>query len=127
MALLFVTARRHNGFAAVQDLASNTRVIARAALVSRPVLAASEPPPPAVESAVTIGPYHVLQTLAEADGRRWLLAYDLKLLRKVWLRVVPPGTEPVPAALRGLGRVGTSALADRSAVGRLRTGMPLKL
>ena len=106
MALLFVTARRHNGFAAVQDLASGTRVIARAALVSRPVLTATEPPPPAVESAVTVGPYHVLQTLGEAQAETWFLAYDLKLLRKVWLRVVPPGTEPVPAALRGLGRVG---------------------
>jgi hypothetical protein len=106
MGLLFVTARRRNGFAAVQDLWSGTRVVSRGALVSRPVLTASEPPPPAVESAVTVGPYHVLQTLAEADGMKWLLAYDLKLLRKVWLRVVPPGTEPVPAPLRNLGRIG---------------------
>ncbi|HVM47187.1 MAG TPA: protein kinase, partial [Candidatus Acidoferrum sp.] len=106
MGLLFATARRRNGFAAVQDLATGTRVVARGALVSRAVLSGSEPPPPAVESAVSIGPYHVLQTLAESGGRQWLLAYDLKLLRKVWLRVVPPGTEPVPGPLRNLGRVG---------------------
>jgi eukaryotic-like serine/threonine-protein kinase len=106
MALLFTTARRRNGFAAVQDLVSGTRVISRAAFRPRPVLGASEAPPPAVESAVTLGPYHVLQVLAESGGVKWLLAYDLKLLRKVWVRVVPTGTEPVPAPLRNLGRVG---------------------
>ncbi len=106
MALLFVTARRRNGFAAVQDLLTRTRVVSRGALEMRPVLAASEVPPPAVESATTIGPYHVLQPLTEAAGTKWYLGYDLKLLRKVWLRVVPPGTEPVPVWLRNLARVG---------------------
>jgi hypothetical protein len=106
MALLFVTARRRNGFAAVQDLLTCTRVVSRAAVGFRPVLAASEPPPPSVESAITIGPYHVLQAFGESSGEKWFLAYDLKLLRKVWLREVPPGTEPVPIPLRSLGRVG---------------------
>ncbi len=139
MALLFVTARRRNGFAAVQDLLTRTRVVSRAAFISRPVLAASEVPPTAIESAITIGPYHVLRALTdggarhsvravtaenktELDGSRgsngahgvtrptsddeWFLAYDLKLLRKVWIRVVPPGAQPVPVAWRSLGRVG---------------------
>jgi eukaryotic-like serine/threonine-protein kinase len=106
MALLFVTARRRNGFAAVQDLLTRTRVVSQAAFGMRPVLAASEAPPPAAESATTIGPYHVLQPLAEAAGAKWFLGYDLKLLRKVWIRTVPPGTEPVPVRLRNLARVG---------------------
>ena len=106
MALLFVTARRRNGFAAVQDLLTRTRVVSRAAGSSRPVLAAGEAPPPAAESAITIGPYHVLQALTESAGEKWFLAYDLKLLRKVWIRVVSPGTPPVPVLLRRLGRVG---------------------
>jgi hypothetical protein len=106
MALLFVTARRRNGFAAVQDLLTRTRVISRAALSARPVLPTSELPLPAVESAITIGPYHVLQALTGAGGVKWFLGYDLKLLRKVWLREVPLGTEPVPAPLRSLGRIG---------------------
>ena len=106
MGLLFVTARRRNGFAALQDLSSRTRVVSRAALVSRPVLSATEAPPPAVESAIRIGPYHVLQALADTATEKWLLGYDLKLLRKVWLRVTPPDTEPFPASLRNLGRVG---------------------
>ena len=106
IALLFVTARRRNGFAAVQDLLTKTRVVSRTAVSLRPVLPASEVPPPSVESAITIGPYHVLQALTESAGEKWLLAYDLKLLRKVWIRVVPPGTEPVPVQVRSLGRVG---------------------
>jgi len=106
MALLFATARRRNGFAAVQDLVSGTRVISRAAVTARPGLSVSEAPPPNLDSAPTVGPYHVLQPLAEAAGVKWGLAYDLKLLRKVWLREVPPETPPVPPPLRNLGRVG---------------------
>src|SRR5207247_1331217 len=106
IALLFVTARRANGFAAVQDLLTKTRVVSRAAVISRPMLPASELPPPAAESAVTIGPYHVLETLTEFAGEKWFLAYDLKLFRKVWIRMVGPERPPVPLPLRNLGRVG---------------------
>jgi hypothetical protein len=105
MGLLFVTARRRNGFAAVQDLLTRTRVVARTALSPRPMLAANEPQPSA-ESAITIGPYQVMEALSESAGERWFLGYDLKLLRKVWLRTSPPGTSPVPVQLRNLGRAG---------------------
>jgi hypothetical protein len=106
MALLFCLARRRNGFAAVQDLVTKTRVVSRAALESRPELAAPELPPPAVAGGRSVGPYYVLETLEQSAGVQWLLGYDLRLLRKVWLRVVPPGTPPFPAALRNVGRVG---------------------
>ena len=75
------------------------------------MLPASEAPPPAVESAITIGPYHVLQTLSESAGVKWSLAYDLKLLRKVWLRVVPPGTPAGAGPLAQPGPGGPLALA----------------
>ncbi len=106
LALLFCTARRRNGFAAVQDLLTKTRVISRVALQSRPVLAAIEMPPPAVESRVTVGPYHILETLEKSASGEWLLGYDLRLLRKVWIRTVPSETPPVPATLRNIGRMG---------------------
>ena len=106
LALLFCTARRRNGFAAVQDLVTKTRVISRTALESRPVLAMAEMPPPAVEAGPTVGPYHVLETLGQSAGTEWLLGYDLRLFRKVWIRVVPSGTPPVLAAWRNIGRVG---------------------
>ncbi len=105
LALLFSTARRRNGFAAIHDLATKTRVVARVALASRPALSASEAPPPAVETRPRLGPYYVLETLEASAGVTWLLGYDLRLLRKVWLRVVPPGTPPVPAPLRNISRV----------------------
>ena len=63
LALLFCTVRRRNGFAAVQDLVTKTRVISRAALQSRPVLGVSEVPPTGVEATPAVGPYHVLETL----------------------------------------------------------------
>ena len=106
LALLFCTARRRNGFAAVQDLVTKTRVISRAALELRPMLSAVETPPPAVDAKPTVGPYHVLETLETNAEGQWLLGYDLRLLRKVWIRTVPPGTPPVPAPLRNIGRVG---------------------
>jgi uncharacterized RDD family membrane protein YckC len=106
LALLFCTARRRNGFAAAQDLVAKTRVISRVALESRQVLAMAEVPPPAVDGGPAVGPYQVLETLEKSAGAEWLLGYDLRLLRKVWIRVVPPGTPPVPAALRNIGRVG---------------------
>lgn len=106
MALLFCTARRRNGFAAVQDLATKTRVISQAALEFRPALSAGKTSPPAVDDTSMVGPYHVLETLATNSEGQWLLGYDLRLLRKVWIRTVPPGAPPVAAPLRNVGRVG---------------------
>jgi len=106
LALLFCTARRRNGFAAVQDLTTKTRVVSQVAIESRTMLATAELPPPVAETGPMVGPYHVLETLGQSDGTKWLLGYDLRLLRKVWVRVVPPNTPAVPAALRNIGRVG---------------------
>lgn len=106
LALLFCTARRRNGFAALHDLMTRTRVISRTALLARPVLAVSETAPAAVEAQPRIGPYHVLEPLGKTADAEWLLGYDLRLLRKVWIRVVPPGTPPVPSPWRNIGRAG---------------------
>jgi hypothetical protein len=106
IALLFCTVRRRNGFAAVHDLVTGTRVISRVALESRPVLSAGETPPINVENKPAVGPYHVLESMGKSAGEEWLLGYDLRLLRKVWIHVVPPGTPPAPAPQRSLGRVG---------------------
>jgi eukaryotic-like serine/threonine-protein kinase len=106
MALLFCTVRRRNGFAAVHDLVTRTRVILRTAIQARTVPTPGERPPAAVETRPRVGPYHVLEPLGKSGGMEWLLGYDLRLLRKVWLRVVPPGTPPVPVPWRNIGRAG---------------------
>lgn len=105
LGILFITARRRNGFAAIQDLLTRTRVIASVAPQARPELLLCETQPPAA-SQRRVGPYHVLETLEESTEVQWLLGYDLRLLRKVWLRVVAPGTAPVPTIWRNLGRIG---------------------
>jgi len=104
--LLFCTARRRNGFGAIQDLLTKTRVVARTALQSRPELAVSELPPPNEGTQRMVGPYHVLESIEQSANAEWLLGYDLRLLRKVWIHMVSPGTAPVPALLRNLGRAG---------------------
>ena len=106
LALLFCGARRRNGFASLHDFITNTRVVSRSVLESRPVTAMPEIQPLDSQTRRTVGPYQVLETLEKTSAAEWLLGYDLRLLRKVWIRIVPPGTPPVPAALRRLGRVG---------------------
>jgi hypothetical protein len=66
MALLFCTARRRNGFAALQDLLTRTRVTRKTAHGARPGLEAAKDRPAAAGSAPQLGPYHALETL----GRR---------------------------------------------------------
>jgi eukaryotic-like serine/threonine-protein kinase len=106
IALLFVTARRRNGFAGVHDLLTKTRVVSRAAFQMRPTLATIETPPADAQGMPRLGPYHVLETLDSKAEPEWLLGYDLRLLRKVWLRKVPAGTPPISPALRNIGRPG---------------------
>jgi uncharacterized RDD family membrane protein YckC len=105
LAALFATVRRRNGFAAVHDLLTKTRVISRPAVETRPQLAIQFDAP-LVENpnAQQVGPYRVLDSLGASGDATWLLGYDLRLLRKVWLRLVAPGTPPMPQALRSLGR-----------------------
>jgi len=106
LAILFSTARKRNGYAALHDLASRSRVVSRVAIALRPVLSASETPPAGIENLPRVGPYYVLERIQDLSDGAWLIGYDLRLLRKVWIRTLPPGTPPVPSALRNLGRIG---------------------
>jgi uncharacterized RDD family membrane protein YckC len=106
LGLLFCSARRRNGFAALHDLITRTRVISRVTLESRPALVPTDVPPHAVATNAAVGPYQVFETLEKSSTVEWVLGYDLRLLRKVWIRVVRPGSPPVPLALRNLARVG---------------------
>lgn len=106
LALLFASARRANGWAAVHDLVTRTRVIRQAEYASRPVSQASAEAAPKEASRAAVGPYAVLETIESSPGGEWLLGFDTRLLRRVWIHVVPPGTPPLAPALRQVGRVG---------------------
>jgi eukaryotic-like serine/threonine-protein kinase len=105
-ALIFVSARRHNGFAGLHDLATSTRVIVKSVYLSRPALSASNEALPKLETLPRVGLYHVLDCLGREEGVELLLGFDARLLRRVWIRKLPPGTAPIPATLRQLGRPG---------------------
>jgi hypothetical protein len=98
--LLFVFARRGNGFAGLHELATATRVVMKPALKVRsavqrgPVLA----PPPATSRSV--GSYQVLERLS-GDLQ---LGYDGRLQRKVWIERHAGGAPALPPHRRDLSR-----------------------
>jgi uncharacterized RDD family membrane protein YckC len=107
LALQFSTARRRNGYAALHDLASGTRVVTRAA---RPAArheprraAASAPRRGDMETQPTRGGFIVLP--GDVDGRPgWQSGYDPRLGRVVWIRDSAPGTPAIPASRAALSR-----------------------
>jgi tRNA A-37 threonylcarbamoyl transferase component Bud32 len=105
-ALLFCTARRRNGFAAIQDLLSKTRVIQKSAYQSRPAVSQAEEPAVPSNALPQLGPYHLLGTLASGESSELVLGYDTKLLRRVWIRKVSASEPPVPLPFRNATRPG---------------------
>jgi eukaryotic-like serine/threonine-protein kinase len=105
--LLFTTARKQNGLAGLHDLVTRTRVIRKPKLETRPALPLPDIQPVAEsESMPRLGAYYVLEKLEQGKDEQWLLAYDARLLRKIWIHVVPEGTPDVDDNLRSLRRVG---------------------
>lgn len=104
-ALLFVTARRRNGFAGLHDLASGTRVIVSSAFETRPAGSTAPERQTAADLASRIGPYDVIGPLS-GSAAQLVLADDARLMRKLWIRTQPLGTPPVASALRRVGRPG---------------------
>lgn len=105
--LMFITIRKRNGWAAIHDLLTGTRVVQKSAHPLRQPTADTQPFAPASANLPQIGPYQALETLpVAADGREWLLGYDARLLRKVWIRKMKPDDPSVSQDLKNLGRAG---------------------
>lgn len=100
--LLFVTMRKRNGFAAMHDLATGTRVIVKARSLARPRFAAPAIATPD-DSARRLGPYLITGSLP-AEG--WSTAYDELLRRAVWIKQVAADAPPVNETRRSLSRPG---------------------
>lgn len=108
---LFVTMRRRNGFAAVHDLLTHTRVVVRPRTEPRPGLStlqhSNTPVPPLPTAAalpVTLGPYTVQECLWRRDGEQLLSGIDPALRRKVWLHTRTGGASTTSMARRDLSR-----------------------
>lgn len=102
--LMFVTVRKQNGRAAVHDLLTHTRVTRHVPSPHRPESPAQVAPPAAGDSKRMVGPYHIIESLGQSGSVEWLHGYDLRLLRRVWIRISPAGTPPYLAHLRSLAR-----------------------
>jgi serine/threonine protein kinase len=106
-AIMFSTARRRNGLAGLHDLISGTRVIKRTpSTIVRPIPKMIAEPRLKTNDAHMIGPYHVLRTLGNSGGRKTVLAYDMRLLRRVWIRESSSDMPELPAAQREATRPG---------------------
>lgn len=91
--LLFVTIRRHNGFAALHDLLTGTRVVEKAVAQGTKTVASVSPD--AAHSTPSIleptGPFQLLGTLDQDVDHTLYLGFDPRLLRRVWVRVHAEG------------------------------------
>ena len=104
---LFLTARRHNGWTGLHDLASGTRVVSRSSARVRTRTAPATPP---VIDAANLaigkryGPFRALSD--ERDGDRLVVGFDPVLRRQIWIHKVSPRTRPIDAVRRDLSRTG---------------------
>ena len=103
LVVLFVTARRRNGFAALHDLATGTRVVERREHAARAGRVLS-PAASQEKTAGRAGPYDVLAGTVHGLSERWRWGFDPILRRPVWIRFCDPGTPPVDPARRALSR-----------------------
>jgi uncharacterized RDD family membrane protein YckC len=106
LVLLFSTARTHNGFAGVHDLATGTRVVRRLGRSTRSVLDEDDCVPIAEPGGHRYGPYDVVGTLGRTEVGEVLLGFDASLRRHVWIHRLPPGSAAVPPHIRDVRRAG---------------------
>jgi uncharacterized RDD family membrane protein YckC len=110
---VFVTARRHNGWAGVHDLISGTRLVIRTPLQQRPSYGTTEvatKPQADAAGKLQYGPFKVVSDVGAIEGTgdsetgRLLVAFDPALRRRVWIRTVAPGAPMIAAARRDASR-----------------------
>jgi eukaryotic-like serine/threonine-protein kinase len=115
---LFVTMRYRNGYAALHDLLSGTRVIVRPRTQPRPGLVEHRPAtadpnvavtPPATAAApalAKLGPYEIHAFLWRHGGQELLLGFDPALRRQVWIYRRRLNGAPLSPARRDQSRAG---------------------
>jgi eukaryotic-like serine/threonine-protein kinase len=101
--LMFAPARKRNGFAAIHDLVSQTRVVDRRA-EKHESLSPSALPRAEVDVERRLGPFAVLREPVSGMGEGWRLAIDQQLRRRVWIREAEPDRLAVSPARRSIDR-----------------------
>jgi len=103
---LFVTARRRNGWAAMHDLATRTRVVLAGRVdVGRRAITQRREVEPARTGERT-GAFLLQGAAPGDDSGTWFLAHDERLGRQAWIRRLAATDTPTPEALRALHRSG---------------------
>jgi hypothetical protein len=105
--VLFATVRRRNGWAAVHDLATGTRVVAPSAVAvrrgsSRAETNAAAPP----FRKRRLGPFTVTAELGATPDGQLLSAFDPILRRPVWIHALSADSPAVTPARRDVNRIG---------------------
>jgi hypothetical protein len=101
--MLFIGTSRRNDWKGIHDNVTDTCVKASVKEeVARKKIKGEEYISPEQHS--KSGPYHILEAMPGSN--EWRIGYDPKLLRKVWIRQLPPSTPPVSDVVRGMRRKG---------------------
>lgn len=106
LSLVFVTARRRNGFAALHDLASRSRVVQRATVPHARVAdrAAALDLETWSMTGDRIGPYGLVADAPVVPPVGLVVGFDEALRRPVWIERSSADAPPVPRARRDLSR-----------------------
>jgi uncharacterized RDD family membrane protein YckC len=107
-AVLLATMRRRNGFAALHDLLTRTRVTSRFVLDDRPVMETVHalPAVTAVSARESFGPYIAVASLTQHADHELLLGEDEVLRRRVWIVRYPSDRAPTTETRRAIARLG---------------------
>ena len=100
--LLFVTARRSNGYCGIHELLTGSRTWERSAPIESARAQVTKQTPAPLEPAESIGPYRVVRRFAKDPALAFVR--DERLKRQVWVRIAAPDEAPVSPARRDLDR-----------------------
>ena len=126
-ALMFVTARRSNGFAGIHEWATSTRTVLKSAVGVHGRVQSAPSPIEVPAGSRWVGPYRIVDTSSSQTNCGAALGYDDRLRRTVWLRFPGVDADPVPHVRRIVAETHTAPLVGRAArqragVGCVRTG-----
>jgi eukaryotic-like serine/threonine-protein kinase len=103
-ALLFVTARRADGFAGLHEWTTHTRTVLQSAVAAHRLVRLAASPIEVTVSSRSVGPYQLVEDTSAQTNRGAALGYDEGLRRMVWLQFPGLDADPVPHVRRVLRR-----------------------